>query len=219
VHLHFLPRRRRGGFFGSTTIAYGPSEGNGNADLICQYFLQRVLAGASLGRAALEARQKFAGEHTHLDPFDLKTLAQFYLLGDPSLQPVCFAGHALSRTRAFKQAFAKVQDRGVRGLRRERLEREGLHLGKVLPALRPSDEGPSEPVRRTLAIMARESGLQDQLVHRSYAIHDKANPRSIHVISGFGKADPAEAPVRRLVAVIATEEQGQLLHVRRLHSR
>ena len=39
------------------------------------------------------------------------------------------------------------------------------------------------------------------------------------MISGFGKADPAEAPVRRLVAVIATEEQGQLLHVRRLHSR
>lgn len=34
-------------FFGSSTIAYGPSEGNGSADLICQFFIQRVLAGAS----------------------------------------------------------------------------------------------------------------------------------------------------------------------------
>ena len=78
-------------FLGSTTVAYGPSEGNGSADLICQYFLQRVLAGASTGRALLEARQRFAGERTHLDPMDLKTLGQFYLVGDPSLQPVSAA--------------------------------------------------------------------------------------------------------------------------------
>ena len=35
-------------FVGSTTIAYGPSAGNGSADLICQFFLQRVLTGAEL---------------------------------------------------------------------------------------------------------------------------------------------------------------------------
>jgi hypothetical protein len=207
------------GFFGSTTIAYGPSEGNGSADLICQYFLQRVLAGSSLGRAALEARQKFAGERTHLDPFDLKTLAQFYLLGDPSLQPVAFAAHALTRGRTFKQAFAKVQDRGVRNLRRERLEREGAHLGKVLPAVRPSDGRPSEPVARALSAMAKESGLRGGLVARSYGIVDKAHRRSIHVLSGFKVEERDGAPVQRLVALVATEDQGELLHVRRLHSR
>ena len=41
------------GYFGSSTIAYGPEEGNGAADLITQYFLLAMLDGASLGRAAL----------------------------------------------------------------------------------------------------------------------------------------------------------------------
>ena len=48
------------GFFGSSTVAYGPSEGNGQADYICQYFVEALLGGASLGRATLEARQRFA---------------------------------------------------------------------------------------------------------------------------------------------------------------
>src|SRR5271157_4875459 len=33
------------GFFGSTTIAYGPSDSNDQADLICQYFMRSVLSG------------------------------------------------------------------------------------------------------------------------------------------------------------------------------
>ena len=50
------------GYFGSTTIAYGPANGNGAADLICQYFLLNVLEGASIGRAALMARQQFVAQ-------------------------------------------------------------------------------------------------------------------------------------------------------------
>ena len=76
------------GYFGSSTIAYGPAEGNGSADLLCQFFLRRVLAGASLGRAALEARQEFALAGPDLDPVDIKTIAQFSLFGDPSIHPV-----------------------------------------------------------------------------------------------------------------------------------
>ena len=44
------------GFLGSTTIAYGPASGNDKADLICLYFVREALKGASVGRAALEAR-------------------------------------------------------------------------------------------------------------------------------------------------------------------
>ena len=76
------------GFLGSSTIAYGPPSGNANADLICQYFFESVLRGASLGRATLEARQEFAKSAPELDPADLKTMVQFNLLGDPSVQPV-----------------------------------------------------------------------------------------------------------------------------------
>jgi hypothetical protein len=76
-------------FVGSSTIAYGPADSQGLADLLTQYFIKYVLEGASTGRALLEARHKFlAAVGPHLDPYELKTIAQFHLLGDPSLQPV-----------------------------------------------------------------------------------------------------------------------------------
>ncbi|CAN5159445.1 hypothetical protein BH09BAC2_BH09BAC2_13670 [soil metagenome] len=76
-------------FTGSSTIAYGPAAGQGVADLITQYFIKNIIAGASTGRALLEARQKFiAVSGPHLDPYELKTLAQFYLPGDPAMQVV-----------------------------------------------------------------------------------------------------------------------------------
>lgn len=75
-------------FVGSSTIAYGPADSQGLADLITQYFIKNVLKGASTGRAFLEARQRFLTDvGPDLDPVELKTLAQFYLLGDPSVQP------------------------------------------------------------------------------------------------------------------------------------
>ncbi|RYE09503.1 MAG: hypothetical protein EOP22_08535 [Hyphomicrobiales bacterium] len=73
---------------GSTNIAYGPAAGNGQADYLTQFFLKEVLAGASTGRALLQARQSFVGSQTMSTPVNLKTLAQFLLLGDPSLHPV-----------------------------------------------------------------------------------------------------------------------------------
>ena len=75
-------------FLGSSTIAYGPAESQGLADLLTQYFIKNILKGASTGRAFLEARQRFLTEAgPDLDPVELKTIAQFYLLGDPSVQP------------------------------------------------------------------------------------------------------------------------------------
>jgi hypothetical protein len=76
-------------FMGSSTVAYGPPDGQDLADLITQYFVKQVIAGSSAGRALLEARQQFLAQvGPHLDPYELKTLAQFYLLGDPSLHAV-----------------------------------------------------------------------------------------------------------------------------------
>jgi hypothetical protein len=91
------------GFLGSTTIAYGPADSNGSADLLCRFFLEEVLNGASLGRALLVARQRFAREASPLSPIDLKTVAQFHLLGDPSLHPV-----ATPATRASLKSRGKV---------------------------------------------------------------------------------------------------------------
>jgi hypothetical protein len=83
---------------GSSTTAYGPADGMGLADLVCRYALEGILAGASSGRALLDARQRFIRETGSLTPVDLKTLAQFDLLGDPSLVPVDLPGTAVPKS-------------------------------------------------------------------------------------------------------------------------
>jgi hypothetical protein len=80
-------------FCGSTTIAYGPAEGQGQADLITQFFLIQSWTGVTSGRAMLDARLQFTRQVVPLGPSDLKTLAQFNLLGDPSCRPVISALH------------------------------------------------------------------------------------------------------------------------------
>jgi len=99
------------GFFGSTTIAYGPAEGNGAADLMTQYFLIDALAGASLGRSCMQARQKFVLGQKMEDPVNLKTLAQFILLADPSLQPCPIEGHDAGVAKAIDQGAARTTRR------------------------------------------------------------------------------------------------------------
>jgi len=219
------------GVFGSTTIAYGPSSGNGSADLICQYFMNAVMNGASLGRAALEARHQFAGQYSHLSPTDLKTLAQFYLLGDPSIHAAVIVPHSLNQTKAFKSAFAKSKDSGPRTLRRERLHRVGKGLQKDLPATRATKAGagakPSPEISRILAEAARESGLSEH-TNMHFHVSPKARiktedgiKRTIHLLmsnTASGKKRNA-GKVKNIVAIIATAENGKLMHLGRLHSR
>ncbi|HEX8175024.1 MAG TPA: hypothetical protein VF543_07895 [Pyrinomonadaceae bacterium] len=119
------------GFFGATTIAYGPAEGNGSADLICQYFLRSVLKGASTGRAALEARQRFIESSPELDPVDLKTLAQFNLYGDPSVVPVATPAARVSTTRGAKASFEAAA--ATRADVRRQLLNKGLWLAENHP--------------------------------------------------------------------------------------
>jgi Peptidase family C25 len=111
------------GFLGSSTIAYGPADSNGDADLVCQYFIDSVLGGASLGRAALDARQRFVRGVTVLSPVNTKTLAQFSLLGDPSIHPVTApaaatavppkAARAARREKLLQNAVANLRDTSI----------------------------------------------------------------------------------------------------------
>src|SRR5260221_5205798 len=123
------------GFFASTTIAYGPSDSNAEADLICQYFLQSMLRGASLGRAALEARQKFVRTASPPDPSDIKTLSQFNLYGDPSITPVKLPSPVLEAVTRKSQSpvTASLGERAERLDRRKLLFRLGLALAKTEP--------------------------------------------------------------------------------------
>jgi hypothetical protein len=219
------------GFFGSSTIAYGPSEGNGQADLICQYFIDEVLDGASLGEATLKARHRFAQAYTHVDPADLKTMVQFHLFGDPSIHAVGAVPHALARMKSFKLAFRERQNtKGTRSLRRERAARTGTNLRNTLGTPNRSDEALPGGVGAVLQSIARESGIES-FAEKSFTVKFAGEAmletmkrfapvregRAIYMVSGT-RPLPKEAP-GRVVVIIGTVQNGQLIHMRRLHSR
>ncbi|HYH08490.1 MAG TPA: hypothetical protein VEK11_15645 [Thermoanaerobaculia bacterium] len=108
-------------FFGSTTIAYGPANEMEAADIICAAFLQHVRAGDSTGLAALKARQDFVKEAKRLSAIEQKTLAQFNLLGDPSVHPVQAGSKATKKTMA--------KPKGMLGMK------SAVHVAEAQPAL------------------------------------------------------------------------------------
>ncbi len=122
---------------GSSTTAYGPADGNGQADLVCRYALEGIMGGASTGRALLDARQRYIRETGVMGPEDLKTIAQFDLLGDPSLVPVATPGrvipggkgvpqHSLAQRRAVLRAAGRALDATVPRASTTRARRAGV---------------------------------------------------------------------------------------------
>jgi hypothetical protein len=221
------------GYFGSSTIAYGPSTGNGWADLLCRYFLEEVLRGASLGRAVLEARLRFVLGMSVMQGEDLKTLAQFNLLGDPSIHPVSRIPQKLEGSRVFKRALASAGSLPPgRGLRRDRLMRTGVLLEATVGTIRPAPAArPSAAVKRALDGAARDSGLRPaRVTRRSFTIHDpgalrvyrgtgfrRDAPTAVHTIMG-GRPRTDGGP-KHVVLISATVQRGQVVRLRRLHSR
>ncbi|HSS22237.1 MAG TPA: C25 family cysteine peptidase [Pyrinomonadaceae bacterium] len=168
--------RKAYAFFGSTTTAYGPFASNNQADLICQYFLQRVLAGSSIGRATLEARQRFVEAKSPLSNTNQKTLAQFNLYGDPSIVPVSLptskvavgskaipltssgfesVSVGLAKSKAVREV-AAVE----RSERRQKLRAKGLMLGELQPSFKRRVKGPSKSVQSSLYRLMRESNYK-----------------------------------------------------------
>lgn len=146
------------GYFGSSTIAYGPAVGNGVADIITKEFLLAVFEGASLGRAALIARQKYIAQAGELDPIDLKTIGQFNLLGDPSIHPVKSAG----ATHVPKGVDVSDASRIERQGRRAKLKVQGEMLRETKPTASQKMRGVKKPptVQKALANIAKEAGIK-----------------------------------------------------------
>jgi hypothetical protein len=255
------------GFFGSTTIAYGPANGNGSADLICQFFLRSVIKGASLGRAALEARQRFIEASPELDPVDLKTLAQFNLYGDPSVVAVAVPStQTRSMTRSAKATFEAAA--ATRADVRRQLISKGLWLAENHPvaveritsttrgARTRGAGGLSSAVQAELKRLAASANMGQAEV-MSFGIERAPEPKSMtrsmkamrpastafHVMVGRAvdataspsgtksrgttrsatraesTAQPPEAPVASVVALVAKEVDGQIVSVRELHGK
>jgi hypothetical protein len=226
------------GYFGSSTIAYGPAEGNGSADLLCQYFLRRVLAGASLGRAALEARQEFAQAGPDLDPIDVKTLAQFSLFGDPSITPIAAPAPHMAVTREKTTAARFAAAPIARAERRRQLLTKGLTISNTQPvarrATRTSIGARLSKILRRLAAKANiakpkmlsfriESAGRPTVgaqMQKTFAAAHLQLPKATayHVAIGRSKRT-SDAPVVQITAVIAKEFDGKIVSYRELHSR
>jgi hypothetical protein len=143
-------------YMGSTTIAYGPAEGNGSADLLTQFFLIQLLGGASIGRAALAARQEFVAQTGQMDPVDLKTLAQFCTYGDPSVHPVSVP----SPTHVLKSADPGHAEGLARRERRAKLVAAGEHLQRTKATAERVAKGTASALaRKALANIARAAGI------------------------------------------------------------
>jgi hypothetical protein len=195
------------GFFGSSTIAYGPADSNGDADLVCQYFIESILGGASLGRAALEARQKFVRGVTVLSPVNTKTLAQFSLFGDPSIQPVpapAAAGvtgkafRTAHRERLLQNAVANLRDTSI-----TRREDDARELPEVQSQLL-SDVGPLDGAQ-VQSFAVAPPPLASILPSPHAELDSGAR---IRVVLG---RSTVPAPTPSIVAVEAREEDGRIV--------
>jgi len=152
------------GYCGSSTIAYGPAVGNGAADLITQYFLLAVLDGASIGRAALIARQQFVEQTGELDPVDLKTLGQFNLL--PTAIPGGVAA-TVGRTTERRTRRAKLRAMG-----------EFLQETKPTASRKARKVRKSATVRTALANIAQAAGIGTEKAFAAYAVKTPKATRS-----------------------------------------
>lgn len=205
------------GFFGSSTISYGPADDNDLADLICQYFLKHIRDGASIGRACLLARLDYLGSRSGtLTGHDLKTLAQFHLLGDPALTPVTAAvPHGEVKT------VAVVKPKGVAGMAAaaatrfliERFTRDGRRawlrrysdavagvayivadaVAESLTGQKGSKSGPGAAVAKVLRDVASEMGLKKPTVLR-FGVDGETVPKKGSTRAA--KSTAPTAPVR-----------------------
>lgn len=188
ICMHYL-REGAIAFVGSTTTAYGPATTNGDADLICRFFLEGAIDGASFGRALLEARHRFVREESPLSPVELKTLAQFVLLGDPSLRATTTAPKGGSR-KAKSMGIARAAR--SHALHRGSIAAKAATLGKGVDSVAVvSAGGPPPAVRAALDQAAREEGFVPAKAARTYTVQQAPDP-----VSRASLAKKAFTPVR-----------------------
>jgi hypothetical protein len=185
-----------------------------------------VLDGKSLGHALLEARQRYADQATELDPIDLKTLAQFLLLGDPSVHAVL----APTPTELPKRADAEESRRSLRHGQRARMKVAGRLLCESKPTASRARAvaGVGANLRKTLASIAKRSGLASAECFRAYPVKLPKALRGARAPAaakarGMGFASRYFVAVRKragatkpldLVAVVAKEVAGRIVAYR-----
>jgi len=171
------------GFMGSTTVAYGPATRNNYADLICRFFLESARTSASIGRALLEARQRFVKEAAPINPVDLKTIAQFNLLGDPSVRAVRPA--AQSRVRGMSKRIAITHAE-----RRAELEATATVLVRGVDSVAARSDAPApKAVESRLRSAAKKAGYQPAAQARTFDVRASANDAARQLVKATAKEE------------------------------
>lgn len=199
------------GYCAATNVAYGPADTNDAADLVCRAFLQHVLAGCSVGRAMLQARQDYAFTKASLSPIDIKTLAQFTLFGDPSVQPIVRPTAAVADGAAVPKGALAAPPGGI-AARRRRLVANGRAL---------------ETTTTRAASVPRELNPRERRVIAELLPSAEGRVLSFDVMAAAAAvAGPGErfhvALERRpsgLRAIVAREEAGRMQQVTLLRAR
>jgi hypothetical protein len=157
------------GYVGSSCSAFGAINGEKflyNADLIAKYFLRHLLNGASLGRAFLETRQEYFSKFNQPDPIDYKTLAQFNLMGDPSLH-FCIAKEAAPKS---KKKTATTYFNPHRKGRRAELEIKASELNNTVSSLKEVSSVKSKSLKNEIEVILRKNKLDPKNKGKTFAI-------------------------------------------------
>jgi hypothetical protein len=195
------------GFLGSSTIAWVGSDTMMCADWIVTAFLKGATGGASLGRAALEAKQDFLRwlQQQGQDPdvADEKTLIQFSLLGDPSIQPVVAAAPAggprpAGRAGAKKAAAAALPAAAVQRRKRRAARHEIGGMLRSNLAARDTEVNKTAPkdvkaaARRVVGAIPHAAKIQWQQKPRAHrlmaaSVAPELTPRAAAAIGGAAR--------------------------------
>jgi hypothetical protein len=134
--------------FGSSNISYGQESSTDWADILCEYFLEEMLSGQSVGVSGLNARLRYT-QRKFTDK-DQKTFAQFMIFGDASALPVLPGGDVLRKAKHGKNS--EISNIG-------RLQVEWLEIMAT-----------PEIFRQRIKNLAQEHGFSENLEFRSFRV-------------------------------------------------
>ncbi|HEX5635678.1 MAG TPA: hypothetical protein VFY78_01210, partial [Gammaproteobacteria bacterium] len=158
------------------------------------------------------------------------------LFGDPSIHPVMAVPHAFSRTKTYKNVFMQKQNvTALRALRRERMVQVGQAIQMNLGAVIPVKTDVPKQIVKLLESAARESGVKvenakiqvfgvqygkSQKTSAMKAFDSARMDRQIYSLTIKHRNNPSAGYSQpRVLGLIATVQAGQVIHLRRLHSR
>jgi hypothetical protein len=162
-----------------------------------------------------------------MDVFDLKTLAQFYLLGDPSVHPI-----SQPSTKALSEGVNEVDvDRFSRAERRLKLKQTGDFLVKTKPTAskRIPIHKLSSKSRTALNNITKRAGLRSKQEFIAYGV--KAPPGlkdrmtkvttmpTRYLVTITVPKEKKVEKIKRGVAVVAKELNGRIVGYRIYHQR